>query len=65
MNNGGSTYHNAEYKFLCLCCAEIPVNKSLYTISYMLITSASAGITFCATYLLVSFKSQFLLFGGL
>ncbi|XP_058004601.1 uncharacterized protein LOC131180828 isoform X1 [Hevea brasiliensis] len=31
----------------------IPVNKSLYTISYMLITSASAGITFCALYLLV------------
>ncbi|PQQ14432.1 hypothetical protein Pyn_20061 [Prunus yedoensis var. nudiflora] len=31
----------------------IPVNKSLYTISYMLITSASAGITFCALYLLI------------
>ncbi|XP_043817754.1 heparan-alpha-glucosaminide N-acetyltransferase isoform X3 [Manihot esculenta] len=31
----------------------IPVNKSLYTISYLLITSASAGITFCALYLLV------------
>ena len=33
----------------------VPVNKSLYTISYMLITSASAGMTFCALYLLVSF----------
>ncbi|XP_015582430.1 heparan-alpha-glucosaminide N-acetyltransferase isoform X2 [Ricinus communis] len=31
----------------------IPVNKSLYTISYMLITSALSGITFCALYLLV------------
>ncbi|XP_050234521.1 uncharacterized protein LOC126682798 [Mercurialis annua] len=31
----------------------IPVNKSLYTISYMLITSSLAGITFCALYLLV------------
>lgn len=40
----------------------IPVNKSLYTISYMLITSASAGMTFCALYLLVSFKSLVLSF---
>lgn len=31
----------------------IPVNKSLYTISYMLISSASAGMTFCALYLLI------------
>uniref|UniRef100_A0A9I9DMC8 Heparan-alpha-glucosaminide N-acetyltransferase-like n=1 Tax=Cucumis melo TaxID=3656 RepID=A0A9I9DMC8_CUCME len=31
----------------------IPVNKSLYTVSYMLITSASAGIIFCALYILV------------
>ncbi|XP_062023730.1 uncharacterized protein LOC133739926 [Rosa rugosa] len=31
----------------------VPVNKSLYTISYMLITSASAGMTFCALYLLI------------
>ncbi|KAG6763005.1 hypothetical protein POTOM_033533 [Populus tomentosa] len=30
-----------------------PVNKSLYTFSYMLITSASAGITYSALYLLV------------
>ncbi|XP_004292175.1 PREDICTED: heparan-alpha-glucosaminide N-acetyltransferase-like isoform X1 [Fragaria vesca subsp. vesca] len=31
----------------------VPVNKSLYTISYLLITSASAGMTFCALYLLI------------
>ncbi|KAI3824835.1 hypothetical protein L1987_06306 [Smallanthus sonchifolius] len=31
----------------------IPLNKSLYTISYMLVTSAAAGITFCILYLLV------------
>ncbi|PWA43521.1 hypothetical protein CTI12_AA537590 [Artemisia annua] len=31
----------------------IPINKSLYTISYLLVTSAAAGITFCALYLLV------------
>ncbi|XP_077220369.1 uncharacterized protein LOC143854355 isoform X3 [Tasmannia lanceolata] len=31
----------------------IPLNKSLYTISYMLLTSASAGIIFCVLYLLV------------
>ncbi|KAI5577556.1 hypothetical protein BDE02_09G121100 [Populus trichocarpa] len=30
-----------------------PVNKSLYTFSYMLITSASAGIAYSALYLLV------------
>ncbi|XP_015893157.2 uncharacterized protein LOC107427291 isoform X2 [Ziziphus jujuba] len=40
---------------LFLAFVGIPVNKSLYTISYMLITSASAGITFCALYLLVDF----------
>ncbi|KAL5561213.1 hypothetical protein UlMin_030960 [Ulmus minor] len=38
---------------LLLAVLGVPVNKSLYTISYMLITSASAGITFCAFYLLV------------
>ncbi|KAJ8767001.1 hypothetical protein K2173_012510 [Erythroxylum novogranatense] len=38
---------------LILFFVGIPVNKSLYTISYMLITSASAGITFCVLYLLV------------
>lgn len=42
----------------------IPINKSLYTVSYMLITSASAGITFCAFYLLVSSQSQSSLFEG-
>ncbi|XP_010266019.1 PREDICTED: heparan-alpha-glucosaminide N-acetyltransferase-like isoform X2 [Nelumbo nucifera] len=30
----------------------IPLNKPLYTISYLLVTSASAGITFCVLYLL-------------
>ncbi|KAA8546116.1 hypothetical protein F0562_020433 [Nyssa sinensis] len=38
---------------LFLAFAGIPLNKSLYTISYMLVTSASAGITFCALYILV------------
>ncbi|XP_004248650.1 uncharacterized protein [Solanum lycopersicum] len=31
----------------------MPLNKSLYTISYMLVTSAAGGITFCLLYLLV------------
>ncbi|KAL3326387.1 hypothetical protein AABB24_037192 [Solanum stoloniferum] len=31
----------------------MPLNKSLYTISYMLSTSAAAGITLCLLYLLV------------
>ncbi|KAH0721610.1 hypothetical protein KY284_006640 [Solanum tuberosum] len=31
----------------------MPLNKSLYTISYMLVTSGAAGITFCLLYLLV------------
>lgn len=35
------------------------MNKSLYTISYMLITSTAAGLTFCALYLLVSFFFPF------
>ncbi|EXC16567.1 hypothetical protein L484_008373 [Morus notabilis] len=38
---------------LFLAFIGIPLNKSLYTISYMLTTSASAGITFCILYLLV------------
>ncbi|KAB1207508.1 Heparan-alpha-glucosaminide N-acetyltransferase [Morella rubra] len=38
---------------LILTFTGIPLNKALYTVSYMLITSASAGITFCALYLLV------------
>ncbi|XP_058098957.1 uncharacterized protein LOC131243544 isoform X2 [Magnolia sinica] len=38
---------------LFLAFIGIPLNKSLYTISYMLLTAASAGITFSALYLLV------------
>ncbi|PSS21757.1 Heparan-alpha-glucosaminide N-acetyltransferase [Actinidia chinensis var. chinensis] len=38
---------------LFLALIGIPLNKSLYTISYMLVTSASAGITFSALYILV------------
>lgn len=38
---------------LIMTYAGNPLNKSLYTISYMLLTSALAGITFCALYLLV------------
>ncbi|KAK1303489.1 hypothetical protein QJS10_CPB11g02019 [Acorus calamus] len=34
----------------------IPLNKSLYTTSYMLITTASAGFTFCALYYLVDMR---------
>lgn len=34
------------------------MNKSLYTFSYTLITSASAGITYSALYLLVSSQKQ-------
>lgn len=33
----------------------VPVNKSLYTVSYTLLTSACGGFTFCALYLLVDF----------
>ncbi|XP_030949434.1 heparan-alpha-glucosaminide N-acetyltransferase-like isoform X1 [Quercus lobata] len=40
---------------LFLAIIGIPINKSLYTVSYMLITSASAGITFCAFYLLFGY----------
>ncbi|KAI3898267.1 hypothetical protein MKW92_024292 [Papaver armeniacum] len=36
-----------------LSYVDIPLNKSLYTISYMLLTSSTAGITFCAFYILV------------
>ncbi|XP_042494703.1 heparan-alpha-glucosaminide N-acetyltransferase-like isoform X2 [Macadamia integrifolia] len=32
----------------------IPLNKPLYTISYMLLTSGTAGMTFCALYLLIN-----------
>lgn len=38
---------------LFLAIIGIPLNKSLYTVSYVLISSASAGFTFCALYLLV------------
>ncbi|KAL6963699.1 heparan-alpha-glucosaminide N-acetyltransferase [Sarracenia purpurea var. burkii] len=38
---------------LFLALVGIPLNKALYTISYMLVTSASAGITFIALYILV------------
>ncbi|KAG9156390.1 hypothetical protein Leryth_009247 [Lithospermum erythrorhizon] len=31
----------------------VPLNKSLYTVSYMLVTTASAGITLCLLYTLV------------
>ncbi|KAK6136605.1 hypothetical protein DH2020_029638 [Rehmannia glutinosa] len=31
----------------------MPLNKSLYTISYLMVTTASAGITFCLLYVLV------------
>ncbi|XP_023736364.1 uncharacterized protein LOC111884285 isoform X1 [Lactuca sativa] len=31
----------------------IPLNKGLYTLSYLLVTSAASGLTFCALYLLV------------
>lgn len=34
----------------------IPPNKSLYTVSYMLLSSAASGITFMALYVLVSSK---------
>ncbi|KAF5953028.1 hypothetical protein HYC85_010972 [Camellia sinensis] len=41
---------------LFLALVGISLNKPLYTISYMLVTSASAGITFSALYMLVSSK---------
>ncbi|XAR59847.1 Heparan-alpha-glucosaminide N-acetyltransferase [Bertholletia excelsa] len=36
-----------------LALVGVPLNKSLYTVSYMLVTSASAGIAFSALYILV------------
>ncbi|CAN1264803.1 Heparan-alpha-glucosaminide N-acetyltransferase [Linum perenne] len=42
---------------LILVLLGFPINKPLYSISYMLITSASAGITFAALYLLVKSPS--------
>ncbi|XP_070043330.1 uncharacterized protein LOC107786738 isoform X1 [Nicotiana tabacum] len=38
---------------LFLAFIGVPLNKSLYTISYLLVTSAAAGITFCLLYMLV------------
>ncbi|KAL8142509.1 hypothetical protein V2J09_015541 [Rumex salicifolius] len=38
---------------LFLAFVGIPLNKSLYTLSYTLLTSGTAGITFCALYILV------------
>ncbi|CAN1751819.1 Heparan-alpha-glucosaminide N-acetyltransferase [Linum perenne] len=43
---------------LILVLLGFPINKPLYSISYMLITSASAGITFAALYLLVDVYGQ-------
>ncbi|KAK4401384.1 Heparan-alpha-glucosaminide N-acetyltransferase [Sesamum angolense] len=42
---------------LFLAFLGIPLNKSLYTISYLMVTSASAGITFCVLYTLVDVYS--------
>lgn len=36
-----------------LALVGMPINKSLYTISYMMVTSAVSGITFCLLYALV------------
>ncbi|XP_057769235.1 uncharacterized protein LOC130989293 isoform X1 [Salvia miltiorrhiza] len=36
-----------------LALVGIPLNKSLYTISYLMVTSSAAGITFCLLYALV------------
>ncbi|XP_031130767.1 heparan-alpha-glucosaminide N-acetyltransferase-like [Ipomoea triloba] len=38
---------------LFLALLGIPLNKSLYTISYMLVTTATAGITFSILYILI------------
>ncbi|KAG9442780.1 hypothetical protein H6P81_018634 [Aristolochia fimbriata] len=42
---------------LLLTLVGIPINKSLYTTSYMLLTSALAGLVFCALYILVDVYS--------
>lgn len=42
----------------------MPLNKSLYTVSYTLLTSGTAGFTFCTLYLLVDMWGyRWLLFG--
>ncbi|GAB2219476.1 hypothetical protein Droror1_Dr00007112 [Drosera rotundifolia] len=38
---------------LFLALVGVPLNKALYTISFSMVTSAAAGFTFCALYLLV------------
>ncbi|KAL4187261.1 hypothetical protein AMTRI_Chr09g18070 [Amborella trichopoda] len=38
---------------LLLTFLGVPLNKSLYTTSYMLLTSATAGLLYCAIYLLI------------
>jgi len=40
----------------CFLFPGIPLNKSLYTVSYMLLSSAASGLTFMALYILVSSK---------
>ncbi|CAK7329468.1 unnamed protein product [Dovyalis caffra] len=53
MENGSLFSFSLLAVGLLLALIGDPVNKSLYTISYMLITSASAGITYSALYFLV------------
>ncbi|KAE9586603.1 hypothetical protein Lal_00004500 [Lupinus albus] len=43
---------------LFLASIGIPINKSLYTISYMLLTSAASGLTFIALYVVVDVYGQ-------
>ncbi|KAL3621393.1 hypothetical protein CASFOL_036305 [Castilleja foliolosa] len=38
---------------LLLCFLGMPLNKSLYTISYLMVTTSTAGFTFCLLYALV------------
>lgn len=38
---------------LILSFIGIPLNKTLYTVSYLLVTSAASGLTFCILYILV------------
>ncbi|XP_073123522.1 uncharacterized protein [Henckelia pumila] len=40
---------------MVLAFSGTPLNKSLYTTSYLMVTSATAGITFCILYTLVDF----------
>ncbi|TKY75506.1 Heparan-alpha-glucosaminide N-acetyltransferase [Spatholobus suberectus] len=46
---------------LFLALIGIPLNKSLYTVSYMLLTSAGSGLTFMALYVLVDVHGHRLL----